>query len=63
MELLLICIVLFLLIIGVIGSFTPVIPGPTISFLGLLVSNFYIHQVEDENFLWLMAFVVVLLLC
>ena len=59
MELLFICIVLFLLIIGVIGSFIPVIPGPPISFIGLLVSNFYIHPLEDEIFLWLMAFVVV----
>lgn len=59
MELLLIIIVIFLLIIGVVGSFVPAIPGPPISYGALLLSHFYINPIEDENDLWIWAVLVV----
>lgn len=40
MDILLICLGFILLIIGLIGSFLPVLPGPPISWLGLLTLYF-----------------------
>lgn len=40
MEIFLIIISIFLMILGVLGSFIPVIPGPLTSWLGLLVLHF-----------------------
>lgn len=59
MEIVIFIIVIILLITGVIGSFIPVIPGPPISYGALLLSHFYLYPVSDENFLWLMAVVVI----
>ncbi len=59
MELIIGIIVIFLLVIGIIGSFVPAIPGPPISYGALLLSHFYVYSVSDENFLWLMAIVVI----
>jgi len=59
MEIVIFIIVIILLITGVIGSFIPAIPGPPISYGALLLSHFYLHPISDENFLWLMAVVVI----
>ena len=59
MEIVIFIIVIILLITGVIGSFIPAIPGPPISYGALLISHFYLYPVSDENFLWLMAVVVI----
>jgi|TARA_B100000959_G_scaffold277752_1_gene334863 uncharacterized protein YqgC (DUF456 family) len=59
MELIIGIIVIFLLIIGIIGSFVPAIPGPPISYGALLLSHFYVYPVSNEDFLWLMAVVVI----
>tara|TARA_B100001964_G_C13917215_1_gene458594 strand:- start:31 stop:516 length:486 start_codon:yes stop_codon:yes gene_type:complete len=59
MELIIGIIVIFLLVIGIIGSFVPAIPGPPSSYGALLLSHFYVYPVPDENFLWLMAVVVI----
>ena len=49
MELIIGIIVIFLLIIGIIGSFVPVIPGPPISYGALLLSHFYVYPVSNED--------------
>ena len=59
MEIVIFIIVIILLITGVIGSFVPAIPGPPISYGALLLSHFYLYPISDENFLWLMAVVVI----
>ena len=59
MELIIGIIVIFLLVIGIIGSFVPAIPGPPISYGALLLSHFYVYPVSNEDFLWLMAVVVI----
>ena len=48
-----------LLFLGIIGCFFPIIPGPPISYIGLLVFHFFSSYSIEENILWLMAFVVI----
>ena len=48
-----------LLLLGIIGCFIPIIPGPPISYVGLLVFHFLSSYSIEEDILWLMAFVVI----
>ena len=59
MDILIICVVAFILLLGIIGCFVPIVPGPPISYGGLLVFHFFSSYTIDENTLWLMAFVVI----
>jgi len=59
MEILLLIVIGSLLLLGVIGCFIPIIPGPPISYCGLLVFHFYSFYLIEENILWLMAFLVI----
>ena len=58
MDILFIILVILLLLIGVLGSFIPAIPGPLISYTALLLSN-YFFPIKNENLVWLMALVVI----
>ena len=51
-------IISILLFVGIIGCFIPIIPGPPISYGGLLVFHFFSSYTIKENVLWFMAFVV-----
>ncbi|MFW6369624.1 MAG: DUF456 domain-containing protein [Bacteroidota bacterium] len=44
-----------LIIIGILGCVLPIIPGPPISFLGLLVVHFTRFADFSTNFLWIAA--------
>ncbi|MBC8266872.1 MAG: DUF456 domain-containing protein [Flavobacteriales bacterium] len=59
MEFLIIFIVIILLLIGLIGCIIPALPGPPISFLGLLVFHFFTNYHFEEDMLWLLGAVVV----
>jgi uncharacterized protein len=59
MDILIICVVTFILLLGIIGCFVPIVPGPPISYGALLVFHFFSSYSIDENTLWLMAFVVI----
>ena len=59
MEILVIIGIGILLFVGIIGCFIPVIPGPPISYGGLLVLHFFSSHSIEENTLWFMAFVVI----
>ena len=59
MDIVIICVVAFILLLGIIGCFIPIIPGPPISYGGLLVFHFFSSYTIDENSLWFMAFVVI----
>ena len=59
MEILILIGIGSLLILGIIGCFLPIIPGPPISYCGLLVFHFYSSYLIEENILWLMAFLVI----
>jgi hypothetical protein len=47
------------LLIGLIGCIIPALPGPPISFSGLLVFHFFTSYNLEEDTLWLLAAVVV----
>ena len=59
MDFIIIIIVILLLLIGLIGCIIPALPGPPISFLGLLVFHFFTSYNLEEDTLWLLAAVVV----
>ena len=59
MEILILIGIGSLLLLGIIGCFLPIIPGPPISYSGLLVFHFFSSYSIEENILWLMAFVVI----
>lgn len=58
MEILILISIVVLLLLGIIGCFIPIIPGPPISYSGLLVFHFFSSYSIEENILCLMAFVV-----
>lgn len=56
MEIVIILLGLLLLGLGVIGAVAPVLPGPVISFLGLLVIHFFLENAAfSSSFLWWMG--------
>jgi len=58
MEILIMIVIGVLLILGLIGSAIPVLPGPSLSYLGLLLSHFFISKIEVDFVLWLAVLVV-----
>ena len=64
-DILLLILGISLILLGIAGSILPVIPGPPLSFLGLLVLRFtdFVEPSGLENFdnkLWIFAFVAIL---
>ena len=59
MEILILIGIGILLLLGIIGCFVPIIPGPPISYGGLLVFHFFSSYYFERNILWLIAFVVI----
>ena len=59
MDIIIICVVAFILLLGIIGCFVPVMPGPPISYGALLVFHFFSSYNIDENTLWLLALIVI----
>ena len=59
MDIIIICVVAFILFLGIIGCFVPVMPGPPISYGALLVFHFFSSYNIDENTLWLWALIVI----
>lgn len=57
MDLLLIIISTVLIILGIIGSFMPILPGPLTSWLGLFILNL-ISSVEIDNTLLIITFII-----
>ncbi|GGG33815.1 membrane protein [Dokdonia pacifica] len=61
MDLLLVFLSLLLVLLGIIGSFIPVLPGPPVSWLGLLVLHFTKGVPMDYTFLGITLFVAILI--
>jgi uncharacterized protein YqgC (DUF456 family) len=59
MDFLIITIVSILMLIGLIGCIIPALPGPPISFLGLLVFHFFTSFSLETDILWLLSVIVV----
>ncbi|MEE2616309.1 MAG: DUF456 domain-containing protein [Bacteroidota bacterium] len=57
MDLLLIIISAVLIILGIIGSFMPIVPGPLTSWFGLFIVNL-ISSVETDNTLLIITFII-----
>lgn len=62
MELLWTLIGFVLLLLGLIGSFLPILPGPPISFIGLLLIHYLGKHTVSNELLWIYAIVSILLL-
>ena len=58
MDIIIICVVAFILLLGIIGCFVPIIPGPPISYGALLLFHFSTSYSIKDDILWLMAFIV-----
>jgi uncharacterized protein len=58
-DILLITLGILFLIIGLAGCVLPVLPGPPLSFAGLLMLHFTQKYQFSENSLWLWAFVAI----
>ena len=59
MDIFILCLVAFILLLGIIGCFVPIIPGPPISYGALLVFHFFSSYNIDENILWIWALIVI----
>ena len=59
MEILIIIGIVILLLLGVIGSVIPALPGPPLSYIALLISYFFINTVDGDSLLWIGVVVVV----
>lgn len=58
-DILLIVFGVVFIIVGLLGCVLPVIPGPPISFIGLLMLEFTRKYDFSGEFLWLMAFIAI----
>ena len=47
-----------LLLLGLIGSIIPALPGPPLSYLGLLLSHFFLNAVDGVSLFWIGVLVV-----
>ena len=59
MDIIIICVVAFIILLGIIGCFVPIMPGPPISYGALLLFHFSTSYSIEEDILWLMAFIVI----
>lgn len=62
METVLIILFVFILIIGFLGAFLPVLPGPPISYVGLLMIHFFTEYNFESNFLIYLGVAMVIIL-
>jgi len=49
-----------LLFLGFIGSIVPVLPGPLLSYLGLLLYHFFIDRMNSDSLIWIAIAVIVI---
>jgi uncharacterized protein len=59
METLIIIIIGIFLLLGVIGSVIPALPGPPLSYIALLLYHFFINTINGDSLLWIGVVVVV----
>lgn len=59
MELLVVLLAIILLILGLLGSFVPAIPGPSLSYIALLLVSFFTSYTFSQDFLLMWAGIVI----
>ena len=60
MEIVIFIIALILLVLGLLGSMIPGLPGPPLSFIGILLIHFFTGTQFSTSLLWTWGIVVVL---
>ena len=60
MEILILIGVGILLFLGFIGSVVPVLPGPLLSYLGLLLYHFFIDRMNSDFLIWIAIAAIVI---
>ena len=60
METVIFIIALILLVLGLLGSMIPGLPGPPLSFIGILLIHFFTGTQFSTSFLLTLAFIVIL---
>lgn len=60
MDYFLLAIAIILIIVGLIGCILPIIPGPPLSFIGILILHFTKFAEYTTNFLLILAFIATL---
>jgi uncharacterized protein YqgC (DUF456 family) len=58
MEILIMIVIGILLLLGLIGSIIPALPGPPLSYLSLLLSHFFLNAVDGVSLFWIGVLVV-----
>ena len=61
MEFLILISVWILILIGFMGILIPILPGPPISYIGVLILHFFTNYQLDESLLFLLGFIVVII--
>ena len=59
MELFIIILIGLLLLLGIIGSIVPGLPGPPLAFTGLLLYHFLITPISLESIIWIGILVII----
>ena len=62
MDIILVILAFLLLITGVLGSFVPVLPGPPLSYIGLLLLQWSRYGNFTSTFLWIWAVITVIVM-
>ena len=57
MDWLLLVLAIVLLVVGVIGGILPVLPGPPLSFVGMIVLHFSKYKDFSHELLWIFGFI------
>ena len=60
MDYFLLVIAIILILVGLLGCILPIIPGPPLSFLGLLILHFTDFAEYTTNFLLILAFIAII---
>jgi len=48
----------FFLLLGLLGSIIPVLPGPILSYVALLLYHFFIKHIDNDSLLWMSVSVI-----
>ena len=59
MDIFILVVIILLLILGVVGSILPIILGPPISYVAVLLYHFFIANINENTLIWLALSVII----